>query len=159
MLVKKAEPQHIDGIVTLLMQIAALHRRHRPDLFKPNVAKYSRTALAALIQDERHAVFVALQDVNGTENVVGYCICRIDVKEGHPVMTDRKTLFIDDFCVGAARRKQGIGTQLFETAEAYARKIGAHNIELNVWAFNGDALHFYRGKGFEVQKFGMEKLL
>ena len=75
------------------------------------------------------------------------------------MLTDIKTLYIDDLCVDENMRGKHIGTSLFEYVKAFAKENGFHNLTLNVWALNPDAVRFYEAIGMQVQKYGMELIL
>ena len=78
---------------------------------------------------------------------------------GERVLTDIRTLYIDDICVDASARRQGVATKLYEAVTAYAREAGCYNITLNVWACNPEAQAFYEKCGMKPQKIGMEMIL
>ena len=77
----------------------------------------------------------------------------------HNVLTDIKTLYIDDICVDENARGKHVGTALFDAVFAYAKENGFYNITLNVWSCNPGAIRFYEAMGLEPQKIGMEKIL
>jgi GNAT superfamily N-acetyltransferase len=50
-------------------------------------------------------------------------------------------------------RRQGFGTQLYESAMTYAKTLAPQHIETIIWAPNIDGLEFARAKGFaEVER-------
>jgi len=59
------------------------------------------------------------------------------------ILTDIKTLYIDDLCVDQNYRGHGIGKKLYEYVVDYAGENGFYNVTLNVWADNTAALKFY----------------
>ena len=75
------------------------------------------------------------------------------------MLTDIKTLYIDDLCVDEAMRGAHIGKALYEAAVALARESGCYNLTLNVWSCNPSALRFYEAQGLLPQKIGMELIL
>ena len=75
------------------------------------------------------------------------------------ILTDIKTLYIDDLCVDEARRGQHIGKSLYEYVLRFARENGFYNVTLNVWSLNESAMKFYEACGLVPQKVGMEKIL
>ena len=79
-------------------------------------------------------------------------------KESH-VLTDIKTLYIDDLCVDENVRGQHVGTLLYEAVLDFARAHGCYNVTLNVWSCNESAMKFYRARGLKEQKVGMEVIL
>lgn len=156
MIIRRAEKKDMDGINRLLLQVCMVHHKGRPDLFKAGGKKYTDEQLTAIIQNDNTPVFVAL---DGQEAVLGYAFCIFQQHIGDNILTDIKTLYIDDLCVEEALRGQHIGRLLYEHVLAYARENGFYNVTLNVWSLNESALRFYEACGLKPQKIGMETIL
>ena len=75
------------------------------------------------------------------------------------VLTDVKTLYIDDICVLEDCRGQHIGKQMYDYVYNFAKEQGFYNITLNVWSLNEPAMKFYEACGLKPQKVGMETIL
>ena len=71
-------------------------------------------------------------------------------------MTDRRVLYIDDFCVAEEARGQGIGEALMDFAQNLARQKGCSKLTLTVWNDNAGALRFYEGLGMTPFRTMME---
>ena len=155
-LVRRAGEQDIPGIMALLLQVDLVHHRIRPDLFKGPAAKYTNRELSQIISDDQRPVFVCTDE---SGRVLGHCFCIFRQHADHPILTDVKTLYIDDLCVDENHRGRHIGTLLYERAVSFARETGCYNVTLNVWTKNQSALAFYQSMGLEAQKFVMEKIL
>ena len=56
-------------------------------------------------------------------------------------------------------RGKHVGTALYNHVIDFARDEGFHNVTLNVWSCNPDALKFYEAMGMKPQKIGMETIL
>ena len=112
--------------------------------------------MAAIIADDRRPILVATDE---NEYLLGYAFCIFKQYLNDNIMTDIKTLYIDDLCVDEACRGQHIGRALYEAVLAYAREHGCYNVTLNVWAGNDKAQGFYESCGFKPQKTGMEIIL
>ncbi len=153
--IRRARVSDIDAISELLSQVLDIHHAGRPDLFKANAVKYEPDELALLICDEAKPVFVA--ELDG--EILGYVFCIIIKHENDNILTDVKTLYIDDLCVDEKVRGKHIGKALYEHAVGYAREIGCYNLTLNVWELNAKARAFYDACGLSVQKTSMEKIL
>ena len=74
-------------------------------------------------------------------------------------MKEREFLDIDEFCVDAGCRRQGIATAMIDFIREYAKEKGLHRIELNMWEFNREALAFYEAAGFQTYRRYMEMLI
>ena len=89
----------------------------------------------------------------------GYAFCQFCQHLDDNILTDIKTLYIDDLCVDETIRGQHIGKQLYEAVLDFARENGCYNVTLNVWACNEPAMRFYEACGMKPQKTGMEIIL
>ena len=155
-MVRRAKIEDIPRILELLVQVDMVHHNGRPDIFKGPATKYSEEELLEIINDEKSPVFVCL-DEDGV--VLGHAFCQHKQVLGDRVLTDLRTLSIDDICVDEASRGKGVGKKLYEHVMDYARDNGFYNVTLNVWDCNPNAYRFYEKMGFKVQKTGMEIVL
>ena len=153
--IRRAEARDIPGILGLLVQVDMVHHKGRPDLFKGPATKYTEAQLRAILRDETTPVFVLVD--GGT--VEGHAFCAIKQVLDDNILTDIKTLYIDDICVDEACRGRGVGRALYEHARQYAKTLGCYNLTLNVWSLNESALRFYERLGLVPQKIGMEQIL
>ncbi len=156
MTIKRAEDIHIQGISKLLEQVLTIHHEGRPDLFKGNTRKYTDQELKEILADPLRPVFVAADE---NEHVLGYAFCVFQQHIDDNILTDIKTLYIDDLCVDESERGKHIGTSLYEYVLDYAKKEGCYNVTLNVWSCNAKAMKFYEDSGLVPYKVGMEKIL
>ena len=152
--IRRAEERDIDKINDLLLQVLTVHHNGRQDLFKPNCRKYTDAELKELIKDDTRPIFVAEDS-----EVRGYAFCIIKETKNNNVLTDIKTLYIDDLCVDETCRGQHVGTALYEYVKEYARGIGCYNVTLNVWSCNPTAERFYEKCGLKPQRTTMETIL
>ena len=156
MMVRRAKDEDLPGVTSLLRQVLEVHAAGRPDLFRAGTRKYTDEELRVLIHDDSRPIFVAL---DGAGTVQGYAFCIFQQYVNHNIMTDIKTLYIDDLCVDEACRGQHIGTALYRHVLDFARASGCYNVTLNVWSLNESAMKFYQAQGLKPQKVGMEVLL
>ena len=156
MRIERASEKDIEGINQLLLEVLMVHHNGRPDLFKGNARKYTNQQLLELLKDKDRPIFVALDE---KDNVLGYAFCILQQHENDNILTDVKTLYIDDLCVGETMRGKHVGKQLYEYVIQYAKEIGCYNVTLNVWACNENAIRFYEKCGLKPQKYGMETIL
>lgn len=155
MTVRRATEQDIGVVNRLLRQVLDIHHEGRPDIFKKHMKKYTDEQLKELFKDDFTPVFVA--EEKGV--VYGYAFCKIIQRTGHNILTDVKTLYLDDLCVDERSRGMKVGTTLFDYVQRYAKAQGCYNLTLNVWACNPTAAEFYRKMGLTAQKTEMEKIL
>lgn len=153
--IRRAKITDTDGINLLLRQVLEVHHKGRPDLFKGGVKKYTDSELADIIADDKKPVFAAFDG----DKLVGYAFCVLKYFPDDNILTDIKTLYIDDLCVDENERGKHVGKSLYEYVLAYAKSIGCYNVTLNVWTCNEGAMRFYEKMGLSPQKIGMEKIL
>ena len=154
--IRRAEEKDIPQILELLVQVCMVHHNGRPDLFKGPATKYTAEQLHGILADDKTPVFVSVNEQDLTE---GYAFCILKQLPDDNVLTDIRTLYIDDLCVYEHLRGKHIGRELYEYVLGYARAIGCYNVTLNVWACNENARRFYEACGLVPQKIGMEKIL
>ena len=154
--IRRAEEKDRNGINHLLYQVLMVHHNGRPDLFKGNVKKYTDEELLDIIRDDTRPIFVGVDE---DEQVLGYAFCVFQQHEGNNILTDIRTLYIDDLCVDEQVRGQHIGRQIYEYVIEFARQQGFYNVTLNVWNCNPTAMKFYESCGLVPYKVGMEKIL
>ena len=154
--IRRAVSKDVNAMNRLLRQVLTVHHNGRPDLFRANAKKYTDDELKAMLTDDARPVFVAVDD---HDEVLGYVFCALQRYADNHILTDFKTLYIDDLCVDETLRGHQIGKQLYEFAVDYARREGCYNLTLNVWACNEQAIRFYTKCGLQPQKIGMEKIL
>ena len=153
--IRRANINDKPRIEELLRQVLEVHHNARPDIFKGGTKKYTSDELDAIIADDSRPIFVA----EDGEIVYGYAFCVFVCHEENNILTDIKTLYVDDLCVDEAARGKGIGRELYNFAVNFAKESGCYNLTLNVWADNVSALGFYEALGLHKQKIGMELIL
>ena len=151
-----AQNKDIPQINELLRQVCLVHHIGRPDLFKFGARKYTDEQLIEIINDPQRPILVATDD---TDTVVGYAFCIFQQHIGNNILTDIKTLYLDDLCVDENLRGQHIGRTLYDAVVDFARENSCYNLTLNVWSCNESAMKFYESCGLVPQKIGLEKIL
>lgn len=154
--IRRAKDMDMEGINKLLYEVLLVHHTGRPDLFKADAKKYTDEELRAIIADDSRPIFVAVDE---KEEVIGYAFCVFQQHVNNNILTDIKTLYIDDLCVDEKRRGMHIGKQLYKYVVDFAKRQGCYNLTLNVWSCNENAMKFYERCGLIPQKVGMEKIL
>jgi len=155
-MIRSSKTSDIPGILDLLIQVDMVHHKGRPDLFRGPATKYNAEELEKIIKDPKTPVFVF---DDGEGKILGHAFCIEKQVLGNPVLTDIKTLYIDDICVDENARGKGVGSSLYKYVKEYAKAHGFYNITLNVWSCNPGAFEFYEKMGLTPQKVGMEEIL
>lgn len=156
MTIRRAQIKDMNGINKLLNQVLEVHHNGRPDIFKGNTKKYTDPELEEIIKNDKTPIFVAVDD---NDTVMGYAFCIFQQHINNNILTDIKTLYIDDLCVDENLRGQHIGKTLYEYVLNFAKENDFYNVTLNVWSLNENAMKFYEKCGLKPQKVGMEVIL
>lgn len=154
--VRRAKRKDLSRINDLLLQVCMVHHKGRPDLFKFGAKKYTDEELIRMLEDEERPIFVAVDE---NDYVLGYAFCIFQQHKENAVLTEIKTLYIDDLCVDERKRGRHIGKTLYDAVIAFAKEQECYNVTLNVWSLNENAMKFYQSCGMTPQKIGMETLL
>ena len=155
-MIRQAQEKDIEGIIRLLEQVLEVHHKGRPDLFKGNATKYTRDELKEILRDNGRPIFVS-EGEDG--EVQGYAFCVVQMHPDDNILTDIKTLYIDDLCVDENLRGMHVGSSIYRYVLDYAKQNDFYNVTLNVWACNESARRFYENMGLKPQKYGMETIL
>ena len=140
---RAAEERDLEGLRKLLLQVNQIHADGRPDLFKAGGIKYTDDELRDILRSDRYAVHVAAEG----DAVLGYVFCIFEETKETTSLRPVKTLYIDDLCVDAEARGQGIGRALYARAVDLAREHGCDRVTLHAWNFNRSAYGFYAKLG------------
>ena len=154
-MIRRAMEKDIPKIEDLLSQVCLVHHNGRPDIFKVG-RKYSEEELKMLLEDESRPILVSVDE---NDEVMGYCFGIYQQHVSNSVLSDIKTLYIDDLCVDEKLRGRHIGKELYEAAVKLAKDNGCYNLTLNVWNCNLSAMKFYEAQGLVPQKVTMELVL
>lgn len=153
--IRRAQEKDMARIDELLLQVDLVHHYGRPDLF--NVGrKYTDEQLINIIHNDQTPIFVAVDE---KDMVLGYAFCMFKQVLNDNILTDIKTIYIDDLCVDEKLRGQHIGKALYRHVCGFAKENGCYNVTLNVWSCNESAMKFYESCGLKPQKIGMEVIL
>ena len=152
-MIRRATEKDIKDLIRLLEQVDLVHHLVRPDIFKIGT-KYDKYELSLLIRDNSRPIFV--YDDNG---VKGYAFTIFKKHINDPILTDIKTLYIDDLCVDKEYRGHHIGEELYKYVLDYAKKNNCYNLTLNVWYDNKPAFAFYEKMGLSPLKICLEQKL
>ncbi len=155
MVIRRAKNGDIADIHQLLYQVNFVHHNGRPDLFKCGTNKYTDEELKEIIADEDRPILVAAED----GHVVGYAFCVYRQHLDNNILTDVKTLYIDDLCVDEKKRGQHIGRKLYEAVLEMAKENGCYHVTLDVWCLNQNAQKFYEACGMKPLKIAMEEII
>lgn len=154
MAIRKMELADYDDVQRLIYQIHEMHMKSRPDIYRDGnplpIAYFERCI------SDANALNYAYEK-NGS--IIGAIMATKEKSRNIPINQERYVYFIEDIVVDKEYRKQGIGKELYLFLENRAREEDVDGIELNVWAFNEEALKFYESLGMSVKNMKLEQVL
>lgn len=151
-MIRYAKREDLSRVNELRRQVNDLHVEGRPDIFKPGFNQELQDFLYKIFESDNMDVIVA--ERGGV--ICGFaCVQYVDKPEG-PYSYCRRFYNVDEFCVDAAFRRQGVATEMFDFIKQEAKAKGFERVELNMWEFNEGALAFYESVGFATYRRNME---
>jgi ribosomal protein S18 acetylase RimI-like enzyme len=132
----------------LYEELDAHHREALPDLFAaPPEPGRTRDFVTALIDEDDSAILVA-EDRSGA--LLGFVTIILRTVTASTVRRARRFGEIDNIVVRAGARRRGVARSLLDEAARWSAARGHATLELSVYAFNKEAIGFYRAAGFET---------
>ena len=152
-MIRMADKTDLERLTELFIELHGYHVGIMPETFLMPERDWFSWRISEILSDVGQKVLVY---DNGA--IEAYAVVRIiDVdSEEKP---RRKICFIDQFAVAERRRRQGIGTELFEAVKAFGREKGCDSVQLGVSAGNAAARGFYEKMGLRPRTVQMEDKL
>ena len=150
--IRYASRAELARVNELRAMVHALHAAGRPDIFRPEFSEALQQHVYAQFASDRADVIVALS--GGT--ICGYTIAEYMERPQSAYNLARRYYHIEEFGVDAAYRRRGIARAMLAFCRQEAARRGFPRIELDLWAFNEDALAFYEAMGLRTYRRMME---
>jgi len=150
-MIRFAEYKDFIQISEMLYDIHSMHAKAEPNYYKNVEQVISENDFNNEI-DRKH--IIVYED---NKKITGYVMFADMIISNHPIIKDQKILMIDDIYVASSERGKGIGRQLFNHIEKFAKDNCYTNIDLNVWSFNVNAFKFYKSMGMRETRIRMSK--
>ena len=147
--IKKARPEHLREIVTIINAGATSVRKDR----EFEAWQDYRPAFDALVAAPECDIYVALSDKGEVAGTFQIHFLKGLAFKGRPRVE------LESVHVREDRRGTGVGRLMMAHAEALARDAGACMIQLTSNREREGAHHFYRRLGFEQSHLGYKKML
>jgi ribosomal protein S18 acetylase RimI-like enzyme len=129
----------------VIAETFAFHQQAVPEFFRATDSPPpTRAAIEELLRDGQGAWLLAEHD----GRIVGFVTIQLRPAAHEPFFTPEARAVVDSLGILPAWRRRGIGRQLMEAAEEWARQRGARRLMLSVWEFNDNALRLYNSLGY-----------
>jgi ribosomal protein S18 acetylase RimI-like enzyme len=148
-MVRRAREDDWEGVRALWREVDDLHAALAPAYFR-RTARDEREWRELLVAPEA-AVFVAeltAAERPGSPGVAGVVSVRVYETPPDPAMVPLRRGHVELLVVSAGHQRRGLGRLLMEEASAWARRQGAAELVLTVWAGNRAAEAFYERLGY-----------
>ena len=150
--VRPARREELERVNELRRMVNDVHVNGRPDIFRPGFGQELQDYVYTLFDADEARVLVAVLD----ESIVGYAVAKVIHRPLSPYNLERSYYHVEEFGVDERYRRRGAATALIAYMKNEAKTLGLDKVELDVWAFNGDALAFYEAVGFTTYRRYME---
>ena len=151
-IVRYALPEELGRMNELRAMVSALHAEGRPDIFRLGFCAELRQRIYQMYDAPSYDVIAACL----SETICGFAVVQYVDRPESAYMCARRFYHIEEFGVSEDFRRQGVGTALLRFCRAEARAKGFDRLELDVWAFNETAQHFYEAAGFRPYRSYLE---
>ncbi|HHX8282492.1 TPA: N-acetyltransferase family protein [Vibrio diabolicus] len=143
--IRQATPDDLDAIFELNLQINALHFANAPEAFVAP-SEDDRAFLTQALENDERLFLVAEHE----KEVVGFLTAMITQNETVSFLIKDPICRVGTIVVDGEQKQQGIGRQLLEACEQWARDANATQVRLEVMEFNQPAQRFYDKQGFKT---------
>ena len=146
-MVRRARESDWEGVRALWREVDELHARLAPSYFRK--AARAEAEWRDLLGSPDAAVFVAESDAKGGA-LAGVVSVRVYETPPDPAMVPLRRGHVELLVVSGAHRRRGVGRRLMGEVTSWARRQGAAELVLTVWAGNEEAEAFYEGLGYRA---------
>lgn len=154
--VRPAGREDIPLLQGLLSELHAQHYEAMPERFLPQAAGESDSVLfGSWLANEKVCLLVAER----ASRVVAYA--RAELRSPPDGVAHRARTFVEvhEIVVAKGLRRSGVGRLLMQALLEWAESSNASSLELSVYAFNEEALDFYRRIGMKDMRITLAKAL
>ncbi len=135
-------------ITKLSKHVHDIHTDHYPEYFK----EYDYDGILAFFKsviNKENTIFLLAEQEN---QPIGYAYIEIRNYAENVFKKAYQSIYVHQFCITNTKRNQGYGTRLMNEIGRIAKEKGIHKIELDYWANNENAKHFYKKNGFTLYR-------
>lgn len=142
-----------NDVYRLIHQVHEIHLENRPDIY--NEGNPCPMGFYERILNQNDFIKCAyIED----DKIIGVLLVEKQEKS-LSILKQRSVYFIDDIVVDKNSRHKGIGKKLYKYLLDKAKENNIDSVELNVWAFNKDAIEFYKSLGMQEMRISFEQKL
>lgn len=146
--IRKAELNDYEEMERIALEDIERHYEALPNIFKLPKTCMDRACFEDLIHGG-YPNFILL--VASEENtLLGFLLGEIQELQETEDFKGRKLFYVRTIAVSASRKRQGVGSQLFQYIKNFSKEYNLSSIELDVFSFNTEAISFYEKIGMRI---------
>jgi GNAT superfamily N-acetyltransferase len=150
--IREANNNDFNSIIALAQEFAAFENKNDPTLCTNwPLEEKTQEFFKKCIKDKDKLTLICTDN----ETPVGYLVAWI-----HDSLRDRpgiKLVIIENVFLQEKYRSEGLGKELINEAQSWAREIGSNRLAVTAFSANINALGFYKRHGFKDYKLTLEK--
>ena len=150
-MIRKLEKTDFSTLKELFGQLYQIHYYNRPDIFTPNQPINEKYFDEILNSTVKHCFVYEKEG-----KLIGAILYKEFETENYDSLKPRKFFKIYDIVVKQEFRRQGYGTKLFEFVKEQAKTNDVDSIDVEAWAFNDEAINFYKKLNMKIKKYIFE---
>ena len=153
-MIRKLEAKDYSNLQKIFSELYQIHYKNRPDVFTPNHPITQEYFNEILTSNCKHCY---VYEEKG--NLLGAILFKEIHSENYASLNKRTYFAIYDIAVISTHRRQGIGTKLYNFVLELAKQNNVNAVQVDVWAFNIDAIKFYEKLNMKIKKYTYETIL
>lgn len=139
-------------IEKFLGELHKIHCNARSDVYRECKNILNKKEYIEKLSNNKYKMIVA--SIKG--KVVGYTLGKIIEVEENLVQNEDKYIYIEEIYTDIQYRRKGIAKGMLKMMKDICIKERCKSIQLNVWAFNENAITFYYDMGFQNRNLRLE---
>ncbi len=160
--IRQANEADLEVLCRLYYEFHEFHAHHLPDYLR-SLGESLAQERVELNQKIRQIIWASDSTILVAEDsgsVIGFAeiyLKQIDLT--NRAINPSTYAHLQSLSVTETFRRKGIGAQLLEAAEAWARMHGALELRLDIWEFSAGPLKFYQKYGYRTYRRGLTKTI
>jgi len=146
--IRKLNEKDFLSFKILFEDLDEYHHLALPHLFKKAGMPFRTLEHFLLLLNSEDSIFFAGEVDNQIVGIIQ--LAKKEIKGSSPIQIPRTVLLIDNLIIKKDYRRTGVGKNLVTKACEWAKLNSISTLELAVFEFNENAIHFYEELGFQT---------
>ncbi|MFA7243851.1 MAG: GNAT family N-acetyltransferase [Patescibacteria group bacterium] len=155
--IRKAIEADYGAVNSLYFETYNLYFRNIPDSYRKTPKRVlPKGTFLNMIEDEQNALVVVAEVDN---KIVGFLYATIEREDDNEVARGYNRISVDEVSVLPNHARRGVGSQLLQEVEKWAKIKKISDLTVLVYDFNKNAINFYSKNGYVPYSIKMNKKL